>query len=62
MSFEAIAWVRREGAIGTFEQKWLTVPTADTGAAIAAFRAIGYETRGISVLTQEEASKAAQRI
>lgn len=62
MSFEAIAYARKEGALGEFSQVWLTVPTNDIGEAIKAFRALGYETRGLSILTQAEATSTAQRI
>lgn len=61
-SFEAVGYVRPFGAIGTFEQKWMTVPTADRGAAVAAFNAAGFETRGVTVLTQAEAAEQASRL
>jgi hypothetical protein len=61
-SFEAVAWARKEGALGEFEQKWLTVTSRDTGEAIAAFRRLGFETRGISILNASEARQAAERI
>lgn len=61
-SFEAIAWARKEGALGEYAEKWLTVPTRDVGDAIAAFRAIGYETRGLTILTQAEATARAETI
>jgi len=63
-SFEAVASVRRNymPRNAPFEQKWVTVPTSDTGAAIAAFKAIGFEVRGISVLNQCEATKQGARL
>jgi hypothetical protein len=60
MSFEAVFFVRKHGAIGEFYKKWLTVPTNDRGAAIQAFHDLGYETRGGTVLTQEEANDASR--
>lgn len=61
-SFEAVFWVRRLGAIGSFEQKWLTVPSNDRAAAIAAFQALGFETRGGTILTQLEAAQQVKAI
>jgi len=59
MSFEAIARARKIGAIGSFETKWLTVPSDSIPDAIAAFRANGYETAGLRVVSQDEATRIA---
>lgn len=56
MSFEALFYVRRIGALCEFERKWLTVPTDDRAAAIMAFQSLGYETRGGIVVTETEAT------
>lgn len=61
-SYEAVFWVRRLGAIGSFEQKWLTVPTDDRAAAIKAFQDLGFETRGGTIMPQSEATEQAARI
>jgi len=57
MSYEAIAQARKHGSIGAFEQKWLTVPTDSIADAIREFAALGYETAGMRVLTQEQAAQ-----
>lgn len=61
-SFEAIASVRKRGAIGIFEQKWMTVPTDDRAAAMAAFHALGYEVNSLRVVDQTEATRIAEII
>jgi hypothetical protein len=60
-SFEAIAWVRPVGSKRELEQKWLTVETDDRTEAAAAFRALGFEFRGMTILPQEEATELARR-
>lgn len=62
MSFEARASARRFGDIGIFQDKWLTVRTDSTSEAIKAFNALGYETRGCRVYTQEDATRIAETI
>lgn len=62
MSFEAVAYVRKRGAIGEFAQKWLTVPSDDRAAAVTAFNALGFEVRGVTIMPQEEATAMAERI
>ncbi len=62
MSYEAVFYVRKLGALGAFERKWLTVPTDDTARAIEAFHALGYETRGGTILSQEQATAQAKRL
>ena len=62
MSFEAVAFARKIGSTASHEQKWLTVPTDNREAAHDEFRKLGYEVRGLTILTQEEATEAAQRI
>jgi len=62
VSFEAVFSARRIGSSAPFAEKWLTVPSNDRAAAREAFRAIGYETRGGSILNEAEARAAAERI
>lgn len=65
MSFEAVAWVRPTGSHRGHhecEQKWLTVPTEDRTAARDAFGRLGYEVRGMTIMDQDEATRAAERI
>jgi hypothetical protein len=61
MSFEAIFYARKLGAISEFYRKWLTVPTDDRAAAIKAFHDTGFETRGGTILTQQEATALAEK-
>lgn len=65
MSFEAIAWVRSTRLRDTraeFQQKWLTVPTDERALAHRAFEALGFDVRGMTILDQDEATRAAERL
>lgn len=60
---EAIARCRKRGHhVGTWEEKWLTVPTMDLGEAARAFADAGYETAGLRVVSQEKATRLAERL
>lgn len=62
MSFEAVAWVRKRGSARDFEQKWMTVRTDNREHAIRGFHALGYELRGMTIVTQAEATDIAERL
>jgi hypothetical protein len=60
-SFEAAFYVRKKGSNKDFELKWLTVPTNDRAAAIQAYRDLGYDVKGGTIMTQAEATEQAKK-
>jgi hypothetical protein len=61
MSFEAIAGCRPHGTRRDFIEKWLTVPIDCRETAIRMFHDLGYDIRGLQILTQEEANERVQK-